>query len=87
MPQYINKLRNRILPLIGKADYLVRHAKAKKIEEPTEWQEDLVCVEDTFVHEIANYIVDEDDLQKMKVNELGHNLIWLNVPFAKSLVS
>lgn len=84
MGYYINKVGDKHLPNIGKAEFLIQHAKATRILSPTEWKDDLVCVVNNGLFEAAGYVYNEAEMREFKRAD-GRPRVWLSVPNAKDL--
>jgi hypothetical protein len=83
---YINKDNSgNYLPSIGKADHLIEDG-ATKIEQPTEWQPDLVCVVENGLFDAAAYAFDEREMHDFFPNAWDQrDRTWLIVPNAAKL--
>lgn len=85
MGKYINEMPNGTrLPATGKAIWLEQIPGAKKIAEPTDWEEGIVCVVSNGAFEAAGYAFDEKELNEFKRFD-GRPRTWLKIPNAKTL--
>lgn len=85
MGYYINELPNgQKLPSKGKVNKLLTIEGAELIDEPEEWEEDIVCVVDNGPFEAAAYAYNENELRVFSYPD-GRPKKWLKVPNAKQI--
>lgn len=86
MGYYINKLPNgEILPPNGKAKKLLSLIEGtEEINQPEEWEEDIVCVVENGLFDAAAYAYDENELRVFSRFD-GRPKRWLKVPNAKAI--
>ena len=84
MGYYINKINNKDLPAKNKANFLIQNG-ATKINEPIEFQENLVCVVENFFFDAAGYIFSQEELKAFNDPEDQRPKTWLIVPDADIL--
>lgn len=88
MGYYINKLPNgESLPSNGKADKILSSIEgAEEIKQPSQWEEDIVCVVDNGPFEAAAYAFCPEELNVFARPD-GRPKRWLKVPNAKSIAN
>lgn len=83
MGKYINTIDGIPLPAKGKAEAIAQLVPGTyKIEEPTEWEEDIVCVVNNQIFDAAGYAYDPGELDAFKY-PTPRQRTWLHVPNAK----
>lgn len=84
MGYYINQIDGKLLPARGKAQFLIENG-AEKVNRPTEFVENLVCVVDNFLFDAAGYIFSESELHAFNDPHDTRPKTWLIVPNAPVL--
>lgn len=85
MGYYLNEMPNgEKLPASGKVQKLLMIDGAELIEEPQDWEENIVCVVDNGPFEAAAYAYSKNELEVFKYPD-GRPKKWLKVPGAKEI--
>lgn len=85
MGRYINEIGGNPLPRTGKATAILSvNPEARRIPEPTEWSDDLVCVIENGIFDAAGYAFSPEQMQAFK-EPCGRRKTWLLVPGAAEL--
>jgi hypothetical protein len=86
MGKYIEKLPDGTeLPKHGKVHALLTIEGAKIINQPIEWEEDIVCVVDNYTWDAAAYAFDDIELRRFSHPRDDRFRVWLKIPNAKNL--
>lgn len=83
MGKYINAINGIALPAKGKAGAIKQLIPGTfEIEEPSAWEEDIVCVVNNQIFDAAGYAYDAGELDAFKY-PTPRQRTWLHVPNAK----
>lgn len=84
MGKYINTINGVSLPAVGKAEVLKANG-AQEIEQPKEFQENLVCVVNNGFFEAAGYCFNENEFKNFTLPTDYRPKTWLIVEDAEKL--